>query len=347
MDNKLNSLLYRILKDRLRFSLGGLSFFIYEPSLEILQESYEVYDIAYEKAYGDNCYVKEELDFFLIDQNIWNPHMDKEVDELKKELENAKVDAYENFFKIKELRSAKFRIKRITSQMNELIFQKHSMDQLSCDGVAEQARFNWIISKTSFHTSGVPVNWSEYNLSKFINIYRENSIDHADIRKICRNDPWRSMWNISKKTGKLFDESAIYLSRDKLNLCSYSSMYDSVYESPDAPNEKVIEDDDCLDGWFISQRRKYEKSKKERESDDIIKNSKIKNSKEVFLMARDDKDAEQIMDLNDGLSKSILKQRLDTVKEKGRVNDLDFNDVQLDLQMQQHQTFMQKMKGRG
>jgi len=124
-------------------------------------------------------------------------------------------------------------------------------------------------------------------------------------------------------------------------------MYDNVYESPDSPNEKVIEDDDCLDGWFIAQRRKYDKSKKERESDELIKNPKIKNSKEVFIMARDDQDAEQIMNLNDSISKSVIRQRMETVKEKGKVNDLDFSDVQLDLQMQQHQTFMQKMRGRG
>lgn len=347
MDNKLYSLLYRILKDRLRFTLGGLSFFISEPSLDILEESYFIYDKAYENAYADGCYVKEELEFFLIEQDIWSPHMENEIERLRKDLENVKVEAYENFFKARELRSAKYKIKRITADMNDLFFKKHSMDQLSCDGVAEQARFNWIISKTAFHACGAPVNWAEHNLSKFISVYRENTIDHADIRKICRNDPWRSMWNTAKKTGKLFDEAAIYLSKDKINLCSYSSMYDNVYESPDSPNEKVIEDDDCLDGWFISQRRKYDKSKKEREAEDLIKNPKIKNSKEIFLMAKDQKDAEQIVGLNDGLSKSILKQRLDTVKEKGKVNDLDFSDVQLDLQMQQHQTFVQKMKGRG
>ena len=40
-------------------------------------------------------------------------------------------------------------------------------------------------------------------------------------------------------------------------------MYDNVYESHERPNDKIIEDDDCLDGWFIVQRRKHEKDKNE------------------------------------------------------------------------------------
>lgn len=346
MDTKLHSLLYRILKDRLSFVLDGLSFFIQEPTIDVLQESYLVYEEAYHKAYMENNLTDEELDNFLIENDIWSPIHEKQIEEIKKELEELKVSAFENFFKSADLRKAKLKIQRATSELTELLSKKHSMDHLSCAGVAEQSRFNWIISVTSFNRDGSPINWTKHNLSSFINIYRENTIDHTDLRKIARNDPWRSMWSLAKKTGRLFDCATTELSRDKLMLCSYSSMYDSVFESPDAPSEKVVEDDDCLDGWFISQRRKYDKMKKEKESDDLIKNPKIKNSKEVFLMARNSDEAGEIHDLNNSLTRSVLNQRQQVINEKGKASDLDFSDVRTELQMQQNQMFVQKMRGK-
>lgn len=346
MDSKLNSLLYRILKDRLWVSVNGLSFFIIEPTLDLLEESWFIYKQAHDKAYADDNLTQDELTSFLIDQDIWSPYDERILEEKRKELDNAKVDAFQLFFKSKELRSAKFKIKRINNEISKMISRKHGMDYLSCEGVAEQSRFNWIISKSCFHENGTPVNWSVNNLSSFINAYRENFIDHADFRKIARNDPWRSMWSLSKRGGLLFNEPATLLSSNKLTLCSYSSMYDSVYENPEAPSEKVIEDDDCLDGWFIVQRRKHDQSKKERESEELIKNPKIKNAKEVFLMANNKQEADEIYGLNNGLARSVINQRQQTIEQKGKTSDLDFVDVQTDLQMQQNQAFISKVRGK-
>lgn len=346
MDSKLNSLLYRILKDRLWVSVDGLSFFIIEPTLDLLEESWFIYNQAYEKAYADENLTQDELTMFLADQDIWSPFEERILEEKRKELDDAKVDAFQVFFKSKELRNAKFKIKRISDEISKMIGKKHSMDHLSCEGVAEQSRFNWIISRSCFHKDGACVNWAERNLSSFISAYRENFIDHSDFRKIARNDPWRSMWSLSKKTGKLFNEPSTLLSQNKLNLCSYSSMYDSVYENPEAPNEKVIEDDDCLDGWFIFQKRKHDQSKKERESEELIKNPKIKNAKEVFLMANNKQEADEIYGLNNSLSRITLQQRQQIIEQKGKASDLDFVDVQTDLQMQQNQAFVSKVRGK-
>jgi hypothetical protein len=346
MDAKLHSLLYRILKDRLWVSVGGLSFFIKEPSLSIVEESYHIYEMAYEKAYAENSMTDSELVNFLVEQDIWNPSDDRTLEETRKEIEEAKVSAYNNFFKSRELRSAKLKIKRLSKELMVSIAKKHSMDHLSCSGVAEQSRFNWIVSRTCFHSDKKPVNWSEFNLSSFIDLYREKIIEHSDVRAISRNEPWRSMWGIFKKGGELFGRPAIYLSQPKQILCYYSTMYDSVYESPDSPNEKIVEDDDCLDGWFIVQRRKNEESRKEKNSDDAIKNSKIKNSKEIFMMARSKDEAQEILDLNTGLSRSIIQQRQQTIAQNGKTTDLDFADVRTELQMQQNQAFVSKMRGK-
>lgn len=123
-------------------------------------------------------------------------------------------------------------------------------------------------------------------------------------------------------------------------------MYDNVYEHPESPNPKVIEDDDCLDGWFIVQKRKNEKDKKTKESDDLIRNPKIRNAKEVFLMAENSDEAKSIQDMNDMFVKNTLKQREQMIAEKGHVKETDFNDVKTELFIQANKAVSEKMKGR-
>jgi len=344
-ENKINSLLYRIIKGRLRLTVGGLCLIIYEPDSDLIEESYSIYDSTYNEHYRNGDWVEDQLKEQLIDQGLWTPLDDKEIERITKEIEDVKVECFQNFFKLKELAGLKRKILNKNDQIGEILSRKHSLDHLSCENAAELARQNWLISKNTFYDNGAPANWTILNFSKIINFYKENIIEHSTVRKIARSNMWRTIWVASKKI-ELFNRAAIDLTRDQLTLCSYSNMYDAVHESPESPNEKVIEDDDCLDGWFISQRRKHEKDKKMQETEELIKNPKIKNSKEVFIMAKNKQEAESINDLNNELSKALVQQRKQTIQEKGTAKDTDFIDVQTELQMERQQAFINKMKGR-
>ena len=53
--------LYRILQGRLRLTLGDLVLYVYEPTPELIEESFDIYDEAYKKAYFRGVYIKKEL----------------------------------------------------------------------------------------------------------------------------------------------------------------------------------------------------------------------------------------------------------------------------------------------
>ncbi len=345
LDNRINSLLYRIIKGRLRVSVGGLYLFIYEPNSDLIEESYSIYDSAYENHYNSGGWVEEQLQEQLIEQNLWTPLDDKEIERINKEIEDVKVECYQNFFKIQELQKLKRKILLKNDDIAEILSRKHSLDHLCCDHAAEIARQNWLVSKTCFYENNSPVNWISVNFSHVLNAYKENIISQTTIRQIARSNIWRPIWLAGKKID-LFNRPAVDLTRDQIGLCSYSNMYDIVYEHPEHPDDKVIDDDDCLDGWFIHQRRKHEKNKKMQETEDLIKNPKIKNSKEVFVVTRDKKEAESINDLNNELSKAIINQRKQVIQEKGSAKDVDFMDVQTELQMERQQGFLKKMRGK-
>ena len=182
--------------------------------------------------------------------------------------------------------------------------------------------------------------------SELMDQYNSYNITTEQFRRIARTDPWRSIWNVGKKQGALFNKPSCELTKDQLSLSSYSTLYDNVYESHKCPNDKIIEDDDCLDGWLIEQRRENEKDRKQQEVDSMIKNPKIANSQEIFVMAKDKKSAQDIYDLNDPMARNTIKSRDQQIRSAGQVKFTDLKDVRQDIATQSHQTAIKSIKGR-
>ena len=81
-DIQIDKTLYRIIQGRLRFKRDGLVLYIYEPTKELMYESYEIYDDAYDLAYKRGNYIKPEVLQILIEQDLWTPLDDKEAKEV-------------------------------------------------------------------------------------------------------------------------------------------------------------------------------------------------------------------------------------------------------------------------
>tara|TARA_A100001515_G_scaffold19117_2_gene14014 strand:- start:1192 stop:2241 length:1050 start_codon:yes stop_codon:yes gene_type:complete len=347
MDNILNEkTLCRILQGRLRCSLGDPALYIYEPNKEILEESFDVYDQAYKDAYFKGVYLKDELVPILVENDLWTPFDDREADKIEKQIEDHKVKAFEFYYKTRDLANIKMVLRALEKELLKYKSKKHTLDHISCEGVASFARSIWIISKTVYNVDKTPYDWSRHSISSLMDYYNSNQISSDQFRLVARSEPWRSMWNIGKKQGNAFGKSACELSKDQISLSSYSSMYDNVYESSEAPDEKVIEDDDCLDGWFISQRRQYDRQKKKKQSEDLIKNPKIANSQEIFLVAKDQEEASRIYDINDPMVRSIIQDRQNTIKSSDKqIRFQEFNDIKQDIAMDRVQAARSKIKG--
>ena len=221
------------------------------------------------------------------------------------------------------------------------------LDYTSCEGVAAFSRSVWLISQTTKLKDGSNYDWMQYPISIIMDHYVSEQLPPDVIRAIARKEPWRTMWNNGKKHSNLLGKPTCQFTKDQLSLCGYSSMYDGVYESTESPNEKVIEDDDCLDGWFISQRRKYDKDKKQREIDDMITNPKIANSQEVFVVAENRQAAQEIYDLNDPLARATVHNRQETIKgaDGEQISFTKFNDVRQDIAIESHKAAISKIKG--
>lgn len=342
-DSFSDRILYRIIQGRLRVTVDGLVFYIYEPAPHIVYESYGIYDEVYEECYLQGVYTDRDLEQFLVENDLWTPLGDRELKSIDKEIEDKKVEAFQNFFKPPTLQNIKRQIAALHARQSKLLNQKHAYDHLSCRGAAEQARWEWVLQNSIFDASGNKV---IVDANKIYNIYRDSILDNTDIRMVARSNMWRTMWVTGKKSGGVFSRPTTELTKDQLSLLSFSSMYDNVYEHPECPEDSIIEDDDCLDGWFIVQKRKHDKDRTMQTVDGMTKNAKIKNAKEQFFVVGSDEEAKRITDLNDPLTKAKMAQRAKLIEEKGRVKDFDFNDVQQDIEIMKNRAIVENVRGK-
>jgi len=340
-------ILLRILKGRLSYRRDDLSLYIVEPNQDLMYESIEIYEDAYDKAYGSGVYLKQEIEEYMAINDMWSPFDQMDIEKIKKENEELKLQAYKNFYKKRELTGIKYLLKQNDTKMLKILSKKNQFDHLTCEGVASYSRWNWIIEHSTFYKDGTRYDWQDFGVSTMMTYYENSSISSSDFRSVARSENWRPVWGLGKKTGDLFGVPTNMLTKDQIFLCSYSSMYDNVYENSEAPDDAVIEDDDCLDGWFIDQRRKNDKLKKEQRVNSMLTNSKIANAGEVFLVASSPEDVDAIHSMNTYQSDMIRKSRLEEINQKGIIkNDTEFSDVRRDLQMQQNQALANHLKGK-
>lgn len=337
------------MKGHLSFRRDGLSLYIKEPDPNLLFDSIEVYDQFYDEAYGQGCYIQDEILEILYDKDLYSPFDDMNLEKYKKDLEELKYNAYKAVLRPRDLAGIKYAIEKTEIEISKIIRRKNQLDQYTCEGIASLAQWSWIIEKsTYFGNSDRNYDWKKIRLTDVTSYYESKAFSTTEFRSIARSELWRPIWLLGKKTGNLFNKPSSMLTRDQIVLCSYSNMYDSVYENPESPVDLVIEDDDCLDGWFVDQKRKNEKYKKEQEINSLTNNAKISNASEVFVMAGSDQEAERIESYNSQHIKQVKKERIQQLLNKGDVisSDLEFRDVQIDLQMQNNQIVMDKARGK-
>ncbi len=346
-DIQIDKTLYRIIQGRLRFKRDGLVLYIQEPTKELMYESYEIYDDAYDLAYKRGNYIKPEVLQILIEQDLWTPLDDKEAKEYEKKVEDKKLEAYQNFTKERELFRIKREIRHLEKLWGRAVSKKTVYDSVTCEWAAELSRVNWLLEQTCFYPDGTKYDWKDMSIMDMAGYYGTQSIAAAMYRKIARSASWRSMWSSGKDTS-LFGRPSCEYTKDQLTLCTYSKMYDNVYEHPDSPTEKVIQDDDCLDGWFIFQKRKREKEKKKSEVQGLIKNQKIANSGEIFVMAQDENEASNVYDINNPHARGIIRNREHQIEaaDGEHVKQGDFADIQLENANLRRQNFVQHVRGK-
>lgn len=337
-------LLHRIISGYINIKFNELKLkYFTAPSLDILYQASEVYYNTYYEAKDNGLMDDKEIQIFLVEQGVWNDedeeHLEKKIPEY---IENIKIEMYRNFRKPEFLHTSRKYIKKANEKFNDLFALRHSWDHLTCHGTASYARWQFIIENCTYYGSQL-MELSSSGIADVLEQVNLARIDETMIREISRSEPWRTTWFNGKRC-QLFSRPAVEFSDEQKRLVHWSMMYDNIYENSDCPPDEVVEDDDCLDGWMLLKKQERVKEKTKNYLEEKI--GKNMNAGEVFVVVDNEKEANDVSELNDMLGKSIINQRLASIKQHGTRRDDQFFDVKQELQMKMNNAEKNAMKGR-
>jgi len=342
-------LVARICAGYIRYKIKSGDCLIIKP-LTVHQnyELQEIYLEAYDRAFEDNLLTDEEVVEMMKKNGFWNDMDERRLEQIPKDIENTKVKMFESYFNSENRETLRGFLRKAEEQLTTTMYKRHRYSSSTCEGYASYYKWNWMIENCTYYENGEKYDWVYDSISDVLSHYQDQSISEYEFRQLARTDPWRSIWNAGKKLGSIFDKPAAEFTLEQKTLLSWSSLYDSVSDSSEAPSDEVIEDDDILDGWLISQRRKRENQTTQSSVEGSISNEKIANSGEVFLVTGNkSEDIDRISSMNNPHIAAAKKSRFTALeKTDGAIQQGDLPDVKHELQLEARNQYRDTIKGK-
>jgi hypothetical protein len=331
----------------------GETFAYNEPSLELETEAYCKYKMFYKRAI-DEGFLTQEGEKKLLRQNlVWSDRDEQEMKQMVEDIKKLNAGRSQYRFQSNKLKSIDTATKRLEEEVTGHLLRKNSFLSQTANYQAMQDKFQFLLRECTEDLHGRLIWPTQEDLDadqdmKRVNfliskIFYEKIFPESEIRKIARNEPWRTTWRLSVKTGtSLFNRSASEFTRTQSDLCHWSMLYDSVYESMECPGSDVIEDDELLNRWFIDQ---YEKKSGNETTSSEVSNAKISQAQEVFIKVDTPEDAKKVYEtMNTSESRRIIQSRQKALFEKGELREDELPDVKRNISMQKTQEYIGKMK---
>jgi hypothetical protein len=309
----------------------------------------DIYEKTFSEAVSKEILTEKQSLEYLKSLGSWSDEEEKEFESLPKRLSNAKLQLYSSYKSFRNTEPVRKTIAKLKQTFYDLAEKRNILRANSAEGIAEASKFRYLICANVTDYNGNRIwNSDDYGaqnetlVNTLINNYLFFQPNESEIRELCRNEPWRSLWSCGKSESGVFGKPSADLTQVQRGMISWSKIYDSINESPESPADSVIEDDDMLDGYLAFQHEKREKMKDQK---NVSEASSGVRGDEVYLMAGTEKDASRIYSMNDSNSKAIIRTRqkqIDKAK-KGLPAEKTF-DAQMDMRQQSMQSFKDKVK---
>jgi len=334
--------LYRILSGKIRVDYNGFPYIIHNPSIEDKFVAEEIYNNSLRKLKFLGVLSRDQIIQSMSYRGLWSQEMEDKLSFIKRDIEETKINIFTSYFKTHRRESYRQKLVRLLEQEKSLYSEKFLLDIYSAEFAANIDKFAYIYSKYVTDLQEKPVTGSSHLLDSFHIKVLSSIPGETQIRRICRTDPWRSMYSSDN-----LNLNSEQLTNEQINLLTWSRIYKNVQEHLECPPEDVINDDHALDGWMILERRKTAKRQVEKTNEDSIKSDKIKNAGEVFVMANTQEDANKVYTMNDINSKMRKDKKINYIVKKGSTtNEGSIPSVIQEMQMKAVENTAKSIKQR-
>lgn len=284
----------------------------------------------------------------LVSMGVWTYGGDDNLKNIEKQIEDLKVDLYNNSLNPPKLKSLRRTLNNTKNTYDTLFSIRHSLDQYTVTGYSNLLKNQYLLIYSLYDEYNNRVFGSlehtDYQLlQQLSSMVAANTIDLNTFRYLARSEIWKNYWSANNEY--LFDKPTINWTDEQKTLVVLTKMYDSAYQHPECPSESIINDDDMFDGWMIVQRRENEKNKNRNRTEKLLEGKKLNKAGEIFIKANSQEEAQQIYDLNDNTSRHIIKERHLTIANAQKdIADSELPDIQRNIVVQHNQLFKESRK---
>lgn len=333
-----------IIADHTPFRFNEREYFLSTPSREARFQAERIYMMFIGQAEEAGLYRDDEILKLLRKYNLWDDSKEQSLIALNKDIEEIKLNIFENFNNTGRRRDYKKALKDTTLWAEKLLSEKSVFDQYSCKYVANFAKQHFLMGSSIFRRRGKPALgqfWSRRDddiIQYCYKVLSEYILSEGDYRLLARSANWRNFCLGKYSASALFGRPLVDLSFQQRQLIMWTSLYDSVYKNSECPDEKVIDDDDALDGWMIYQKRKRLKERNQDIIENSLTNDKIRNSDQIFVMCDPTisekvivDDPSKVYDCNDFEGRLRLQRIVSQVQKEGCVGLMGLKDTHSEI----------------
>lgn len=259
--------------------------FVFRPlTLEERNMGNYVYKQAVKRGRKKGRKTREELTIDAIKHDLWKASYKEDAEKLNTELisVNTELESLEEANKKRRTPTTKLvRLRERHAHIKEVLLKIDSsygqyIELPSVEHMAECERGSYFLHCTTLSFPDMKPIWPTLkNLEQETNItlagrllrayYGETIADESGIRRVARTGVWRCKWAGAKKNRgvkTLFNQEMYDLTIDQFRLMYWSQIYDSAFESMDAPSDEVVDDDKLFDSWLDEQHQKRKQERK-------------------------------------------------------------------------------------
>lgn len=267
-------LLYRIIDGKLEYNDN----YIRDTNYKIKQKGQKIYYNVIKDC--KDVMTDHDAYLFLIHTGQWSFQEQKKFDNLPKDIENLKVDYFNNFFNPNIRQSKKIELDYKKKLYSEMYMTRNKYKSYTPEGIATGAMWFEMIQYM-------------YNGSdklKAVAYYHAHSIAEEDIRNIALSETWLSYFSSAKN---IFGKCSVKMTDDQRRLIIWSNIYKNSKVGQDAPDQSVLKDHDAFDGYLINDQRKNKAQKKLEQAKGIKP-----DAHNVYMFVKNDEQFNEVNSLN-------------------------------------------------
>jgi len=124
-----------------------VEFMIQEPTLHQQRESQKVYNQAFSDAVNSGSIVRARLDDLLKEQGLWDDQKEAKFAALQTSINDKEQSLAKGGISLSQAKSIALDIRKLRLEMRELISIKTNLDTHTAEGQADNAKFNYLVSR--------------------------------------------------------------------------------------------------------------------------------------------------------------------------------------------------------